>query len=487
MAKRLKMRHPGLVAAAGLIGASATLGLAGPAGASTVPNQNSIIFGGGSNTTYQMMTQLSVLFNESPGCDLAAPSGSTQNLDYRCPNPANNTGGENGLGDGQGYKNTATGMTNQQGDPENPYNDVTVEMPALGSSNGIKELTQRGTNPFLIEFARSSRGPNNGQPVPTGDAPSNTANTDPEGLNFVAYAADAVPWLHWTSTTSGGNTPSHGISSLSITQLASIYNGTTTDWSSIPGGTAGPIDVYMAQNGSGTESTWQTDLGLTSATPAGVTNTATHVIFENEIDGILKNGDEADAIFYFSFGKFHTDCNATSSNTATSCNGKSALGTVALGAESVTTGGASITATPPKYKKGKLKSEGTILDGTFPTDRFLYNVYIDGTNSALPAVSPAAENFVSEAGFICKQDSAIDSNSATSATYGSEIQAAIEANGFYPLNSGTIDASNGTAPTPTNVSFTDPGYSFVDPLAGHITSTTKGNCRVYTTDADGTP
>ena len=494
MAKRLKMRQRGLFTAAGLLCASATLGLAAPAGAAT--NQNAIIYGGGSNTTYQVMVGLSDLFNASPGCDLAAPSGSTQNLDYRCPNPANNTGGENGLGDGLGYKNTATGMTSPQGDPENPYNDVSVELPAVGSSAGIEELVQGNigsgvtANYFPINFARSSRGPNNGLPVPTGSAPSNTNTSDPQGLNFVAYGADAVPWLAWKTCTGACGSVAHAasVTTLSIPQLASIYNGLTTDWATV-GGTAGPIDVYMAQKGSGTESTWKTNLGLTSDTPAGITNTATHVIFENEVGGILKNGDEGNALFYFSYGDFHVRCNPNTSGAATICNGKPVNGSVFLGAESLTTGGTSIKPTPPVYKKGKLKTAGTILDGSYPTDRFIYNVYSNGNNGLIPAANQATLNFVSEAGTICKQDSAVDSNSNTSATYGTEIQNVIKAQGFFPLTSAVIDSADNPT-TPTNVgtgSITlSNGYAFVDPLAGSINSSTKGNCRVFTTDGDGT-
>jgi len=471
MARGHKIRRRGLLTAAALLGASAaTVSFAGPAGAATVPLQNHIIYGAGSNTTFIMMTQLSVLFNESPGCDLAAPSGGTQNLDYRCPNPPNNTGGENGLGDGLGW--TPPGAASPQGDPENPYNDVVVELPALGSSNGIKEFDQRGTNNAFADFARSSRGPNNGLNTPTGISVP-TPNTDPQGLNFVAYAQDAVPWLHWTKV-SAVSTPSAKIKNLSIPQLAAIYNGTITDWSQIPKGTAGPIKVYMAQAGSGTEGTWKQALQLTSDVPAGVTAPSTHVIFENEIHGILANSDEGNAIFYFSFGKFTVDCKGT---TGTCGNDKSPAGSVmALGSESNTTGGTAI-----------VPSSATIQNGTFPTDRYLYNVYANSSapseTPSIPATSQAALNFMSEWGMICKQDSAVDSNSVTNATYGTEIKNIITANGFFPLTSGVMDASNVTH----NAVITDPAYKFVDPLSQTATpSTATGACRVFTTDGDGT-
>jgi ABC-type phosphate transport system substrate-binding protein len=485
-----RMRRARLSVFAGLLGVSAAVvGFAVPAGAATVPAANNLIIGVGSNTTYFMMTQLSDLFNESPGCDLVVASG-TQDNNYSCPSPQNSTGvGENGLGDGGGYTNTGT---EAQGDPENPYNDVAVEYPPLGSSVGIKELDQRGTDNAPANFARSSRGPNNGLPAVTGDAVPTTAS-DPEGLNFVAYAADAVPWLHWTKVNNIA-TPSAEISTLSLPQLAAVYNGTITEWSQLcptapkktakkcvadaGSGTAGKIVVYTAQSGSGTESTWATELQLTASGTnlfAGVPNDGKHVIFENEISAILANGDEANAIFFFSYGKFQVDCTtgATKGTTA-SCGGPSstspANSEMALGSESDTTGGTSVTA-----------SKSTILDGSFPTDRYLYNVYSNGTNSTIPVATQATLNFVSEYGFICKQDAAIDSNSGNS--YASEIQGIITNNGFFPLPPGTMDVGSDVD---SNASITDPGYSFVDPGSQSSSkSTESGDCRVFTTDGDG--
>jgi hypothetical protein len=198
-----------------------------------------------------------------------------------------------------------------------------------------------------------------------------------------------------------------------------------------------------------------------------------HVIFENEINGILKNGDEANAIFYISYGKFQTDCVAPTKAKKTAACGNAvspAKSTFALGNESITTGGSSVT-----------PSQSTILDGSYPADRYLYNVYSNGTNGTIPASSQAALNFVSEYGFICKQDAAIDSNSG--ASYGSEIQNVITSNGFFPLASGTEDAAN----VDSNAAISDPGYQFVDPQStASGQSSLKGNCRVFTTDGDGT-
>jgi hypothetical protein len=204
----------------------------------------------------------------------------------------------------------------------------------------------------------------------------------------------------------------------------------------------------------------------------GVPNDGKHVIFENEIHGLLGNGDEANAIFFFSYGKFQTDCVPETAAKKTAACGSDvapAGSTMALGSESITTGGATIAPT-----------QSTILDGSFPTARLLYNVYSNGTNATIPASSQAALNFVSEYGFICKQDAALDSNSG--ASYGSEIQSTITANGFFPLPAATMDASN----VDSNAAISDPGYSFVDPGSQSSTkSSEQGKCRVFTTDGDG--
>ena len=76
----------------------------------------------------------------------------------------------------------------------------------------------------------------------------------------------------------------------------------------------------------------------------------------------------------------------------------------------------------------------------------------------------------------------MDSNSLTSATYGSEIQGIITANGYYPLTSSTIDVLS----IPHNAVITDPGYAFVDPESQTGSpGSAQGNCRVFTTDGDG--
>lgn len=400
-----------LLASAGMI-----LGFAAPAYAAgsdtgptggNAPALNYDIYQAGSNTTFLMMTGLANLFNESPGCDLASASGTEQPLDFGCP-------GVNDIGGSLSSTNNPSNSTivGENGftpfAQENPFNDVLIEEPAEGSSNGIGELeyqgpghvkvgtvtvqdvtvtpgsatlTATGTAPSSFSGIASGEnvyGPDQG--IPTGatvsGTPSSTSLTlsaavsatfnggaaitesvtfstgtqtgsrggntapvdaarssrapnlgssgDDEGLNFVAYAMDGVSWLHWTSY-NGSATPSSTVSNLSLTQIDEIFTDTlsctvggtmyTMNWICV-GGTNAPMDVYWAQNGSGTEGTWQNMLGLPSSGNPGTYFpgiAANHVIFENETESITANDGVTHegakyAIFFVSAGKYSTVC-----------------------------------------------------------------------------------------------------------------------------------------------------------------------------------
>jgi hypothetical protein len=393
--------------------------------------------GSGSSTTFFMMQAMDTLFNSSPGCEefVAFPSASTpQPLDYSCTGP---------------QQTTESGVAGAI--PENPFNDISVQEQPLGSSNGIAQLEDQGAH---------------GATATSGGVPINVANnesyarssrafssSDLKGLNFVAYGQDGVPWFHYTKVTPTMASNSAAVTNLTTTQLVDIYNGTTTNWSAL-GGASAPIVVFSAQEGSGTQSTFKTFLGFdpSAATnqvncykPSGTkTCVGPAVIFENEDAQIqpsaftasqagfvnnnsqwgatkkaTANGIKKDAIFFFSFGKYAEQCKVK----ATDCGGSPLKGaTNALG-----------------QVNGIAASEATILEGTFPVDRFLYNVYSNGSNSNIPVAKAATVNYVSEIGFICnpnrgKSTAAVDM--LTGNTYISEIQSVIESAGFFPLSSG---------------------------------------------------
>jgi ABC-type phosphate transport system substrate-binding protein len=461
--------------------------VAGPAGASTTPAANNMIIGSGSSTTYNMMQGLDTLFNDSLGCYMTAATGQTQALNFSC---ATSNPGDNQVGEGY---------------TENPVNDVATEEPALGSSAGIQQIEFGGpgndgdpgvggtadpTTP--VSYARSSR------QFKTSDYP---------GMNFVAYATDGISWLSFPSVNSV-NSPSNGVTNLTTTQLTDIWNGTDTNWDQV-GGTAGSICVYAAQLSSGTESTWATDLGFATPTalnayvdsnpslpgcdvPSGQSYANSHTIFENEGQDIVENGDEANSIFFFSYGKYQVVCK--DKETKECANGKADTLPV-LGQVN------GITANPT-----------TILCDTkacttqFPITRDLFNVYSNGSfdpkvnaQFGFPAATPATINYVSEIGFLCKPQTDVSKSHvldpSTGVWYHTEILGIIKDQGFIPFPLQKKEDIN-SVDTPAGAVLAADGdttYSPDDPITGSTTkanealSDPSGYCQAWTTDGNTAP
>lgn len=388
--------------AAAVVGGAAlagSLALATPAfaGSNAPTAKNNMIIGSGSATTYSVMTALGDLFNSFPGCNIIAASGSQQPLDYSCVPPAN----------------PATA-----GYGENPLNDVALEEPPFGSSNGITQLEdQLNPSPPVgvapANFARSSRAIKPG--------------SDDAGLNFVAYAADGVSWFHF-SKVDGAPTASASVTNLTSQQLQNIANGTTTNWSQV-GGKPDPIIVFAAQAGSGTESTWESAVGTNWSVEAAKGSdhgTTDHIILENEDRQMIQVMNETptstkyigDVIFLFSYGKFTVSCR-------TVCGGTPVPGTTS--------------AKPTIAALGKINgvapTVATILNHSFPVPRLIYNVYANSHAGAdSPKLAPATQatlNFVSEAGFLCKPNAVVDP--VTGMNVRKEIDSVISGQGFIPL------------------------------------------------------
>jgi hypothetical protein len=321
---------------------------------------------------------------------------------------------------------------------QNPFNDVLVEDPPIGATNGIQQLEDQGTH---ASGATSLGTPINVGPLDLASSARAPALTgakagDDKGLNFVAYAADGIDWIHWTSV-AGSATPSAAVTNLTVAQLTSIYKdqscsaGATTyptpNWACY-GGSAAPIAIYIANAGSGVESTWATLLGLTGTFPFG-NEDPNHVIFQNETSSILANHDQADAIYFFSYGRYQTECAPSPTLCTGASNSKIGLG--------------EINGVKPSTKTISAQLPGSTAI-PFPGDELLYNVYSDGSNPDIPASSPAALNVASEDGFECKPSTALDVDPNTGKTYRTEINAAITAQGFVPL---PLEVENGQGST----------------------------------------
>ncbi len=410
----------------------ASLAFGGSAGAQTTTPANNIVVGSGSATAYPLMVSLDDLFNAGVGCNLIAASGTTQPLDFSCPTGDSSLPAANG---------------------ENPTNDVALEEPALGGSNGLKQLEDQGTastKAAPINYATGVR-----TPLPT----------DPPGLNFVTYARDAVSWFHWTEV-NDVYTPSRKVKSLSIAQLAGIWDGSITNWDQV-GGTNGAIDVYVTNSGSGLLSLWNNYLGGSSynaqtyVLSQGSAYSSTHIIEQNEDASIIANGDEANAIFFFSNGRYHLSCSKHVCG-----------GSVVPGAGPTHDGLGEINDVP--------LTSANILSGAWPTLVYLTNIYSNGTNAAIPAATQPTLNFISEDGFLCKPNTDDGTTTGTPTldpndglTYRSEIDKLITAAGDVALPlaaEGTVDA-----PAVLTSPYSDNDSSGTDP---------QGYCRVVTTDGN---
>jgi ABC-type phosphate transport system substrate-binding protein len=145
-----------------------------------------------------------------------------------------------------------------------------------GSSAGITALNadQTDTNKangqvvYCIDYARSSR------------APKTTGREDA----FVALMRDAIDWSYPKVKGEANPQPT----TLDKAQLFDIYTCKLTKWSQVGGKSSATIGVVIPQSGSGTRSSWLTELGISSTTVEPCwqngtvkVGTATDVIEEN--------------------------------------------------------------------------------------------------------------------------------------------------------------------------------------------------------------
>jgi hypothetical protein len=382
---------------------------------------------------------------------------------------------------GNSASDTITVVTNgQQGEngftnwgQQNPFNDVLVEEPSYGSSNGVLEFEGTGSSSVVGHSATTQDPTSNTNPVPVAPldaarssrAPKLAAGGDYQGQNFVAYAEDAVSYLYWNSYngTAANSTDAAkciaqvGASSITTAELKLVWNETYTGgvpsqtWNSVFGcttaGSSHAIYAYWAQNGSGTESTWATATGATF--PGTASNwPGKQIIFENETSSILANNGAGsghgapvgDVMFFFSAGRYNQLCpNTAGASSTASC------------------AGTSTTTTPNSVQLGQ-SMNGIVLNqadinnqlpglegSSFPGDRLLYNVYSNGSNPNMPVSSPATLNAISEDGFMCKPSTSTDIDPNTGATYRSEIDAGITAQGFSPLPNLQVEDGQGDA------------------------------------------
>lgn len=483
MFKFRRLRRGALFGATVVGAAVLGLSVAGPAGATVVSPANNTIIGSGGNTPYAVIASLAQLFNASEGCNLIVPSGQTQPYNFSCPSGGSLPSGNPPFGYGP--------PTVGSGYSENPFNDVVEIEPGIGSSAGITQLENQGshtTNTAPVDFASSARGPNLGA----------GGKYDDQGLNFVSYAADGVDYVTYSKAGKKATaTAASTVTSLTQAQLQGIWSGSDKCWSDVGATGANANDLinpYSVVTSSAITSTWDAFLspensetyvsGQTTWPPSPLptcnngkkavytgpkfTNYAqSHTVTQNQLESIAQNKDQANAIIFFSYGRFQQQKKSAASKYA-------ALG--AIGSPAVK------------------PTEKTILDGSYPVPEYLYTVYSDGTNSDIPVSSPATLNFASEDGFLCKPNTVDGTASGTqivdpvtNETYRSEIEAAITAQGFFPLDGldENVPFQEGSVTTPADSisSFTSSNYYQYDtpPTQG---GQEVGYCNVVTTDGN---
>ena len=264
---------------------------------------------------------------------------------------------------------------------------------------------------------------------------------------------------------------------------------------------AGTKVVLAGGKGTATFGTWNPSTvspGSSPVSPVISTCLGPDDIFANETGSVLANASTStedslakawaaqqptpasgsvspvgDSIYYYPFGLFNQECQGLKEQVSYLDKSKTVLANTKAGtncgsAPLPTGSAADKLALAPV--NGVAASASSILGqngSVFPIDRFLYNVYSNGSNSNIPAASAATLNYVSEVGFLCKPQTvngqaetsrpatttAPDSNSndIVDPTFGlwyhDEIFNLIVANGYIPVTAtdagGTFGGATG--------------------------------------------
>jgi ABC-type phosphate transport system substrate-binding protein len=328
------------------------------------------VLGSGSDTTYFVLTDLDTLYNSSAGCEVIALPGDPQPLDLKC------------------LANEPETITT-----ENYRHDRIGEAAPLGSSNGISQLCQQGTVGIAkIDFARSSRAPR---------------ASDCTGMTFVAFAKDAIPPEAFPdlpgSPAANINNPDPLCAGkgfcLTTQQLTKIFvTCEINNWSQV-GGANAPMEVWAAQDGSGTRATFD---GFIGGASDSCLSDPSHEVTENQNIDILASPNPENAIFYFSFGDWQKEI-------APNPDG-SALGGV----------------------DGVAPTVPNIQNGSYAFSRLLYNVYCKNCAHGFQA-NQATRQYVGERGWICKPNQQHSVDPITGVNYGAEVVSTIQDQGFITL------------------------------------------------------
>jgi phosphate transport system substrate-binding protein len=204
--------------------------------------------------------------------------------------------------------------------------------------NALKDPTNLTNG--CIDIARSSSGP---------------SGSDPAEFRYFGFAKDAVSWAGFN----GGRAPA----TLTKTQIKGIYDCSFTNWSEV-GGTAGAIQRYLPQAGSGTRSFFIANI-LDGADPTTVSSgscPAVKLVQENN-GAQVTAADRPFAILPYSAAVWIAQANGAMANSRSTAT-----------VRSITVSGTPLQpVAPPTF--GKYKPNATVINGgQFPGARTVYNV-----------------------------------------------------------------------------------------------------------------
>jgi ABC-type phosphate transport system substrate-binding protein len=355
------------------------------------------VLSAGSDTTYFLMNDLALAFNEAEGCVINSVT-----YPHNVADPATGTCRP-------AAQQPANVLTTENYDHEYAYN-----LFPQGSSAGRRELCKqaapRPAGVRFINFARSSAGPAEGFNCPEAGLT----------LRFVAFAKDALDWVYYPGQSPAPTT------NLTQSQLNDIFvDCTITNWNQL-GGENQPIVVWTAQSQAGTRDVWDSFVGGESdnCIPAqykdnDFTN-GERAIREHDANPV-KNDTTSGAPNekYSIFGSFSTGIHGAYPDKAAD----SVLGSV----------------------NGFDPTVTNIQSGDFPFSRFLYNVIRQA--GPAPTLSPGAASLVGPGGWICRGEGGHSkpvgdpgegvASSAASVNYNAQIEGIYTENGMILIrNSG---------------------------------------------------
>lgn len=226
-----------------------------------------------------------------------------------------------------------------------------------GSSNGRNALRDSVNNgDGCVDIARSSSTPRS--------FPSDNLT-----FEYYAFALDAVGWASGSS-----KAPAN----LSLAQLRGIYNCTYTNWNQV-GGTAGPIQRYIPQAGSGTRSFFESEvLGFNPSTFSNANCPVLEETQENSGLDIAADGAVETAISPYSVANWIAQAN----DTAPDQRAGQELGGLGGQAYTVLSGG-KYSANPTIVNESQVRLVNS--NPTYPGVRFVFNV----VDSASPSYDEA--------------------------------------------------------------------------------------------------